>query len=261
MAASRTAVAAVLLTLATAGTALAGPATTNSDGDVLVLSVGVTPPAASTARTPQGVGLQIDAFAGNRVAANQAIPTNSITFTLPRGLVENGTEFPACTITPDAISPCTPATQLGSGTAEIALLNPGGEAPSFTPARVTLYNGAPPTAGGPTSLALIARVRGRPEGELDFLVKPSPHGLIVSQELVATSGPGIGITKLSLTIPDRETTIRVKRHARVVHFLDAPMTCTGSWPFTLITTSAGRKPLVATDSEPCVRPGSLAAPH
>ena len=261
MAAARIALAAILLTLAAGGTALAGPATTNSDGDVLVFSVGVTPPIASTAKTPQGVGLHIDAFAGNRVAANQAIPTNSITFTLPKGFIENGSQFPACTITPDAVSPCTAATQIGSGTAEIALLNPGGEAPTFTPARVTLYNGAPATPGGPTSLALIARVHGTAQGELDFLVKPSAHSLIVSQELVATSGPGIGLTKLSLTIPDRVTTVRVKRHTTTVHLLDAPTTCTGSWAFSLTTTSAGRKPIVATHSEPCVSLGMLATPH
>ena len=261
MAGSRIALATIVLVFAAAGPALAGPATTNSDGDVLVFSVAVTPPVASTAKTPEGVGLHVDAFAGNRIAANQAIPTNSITFTLPKGFVENGTDFPACTITPDAISPCTPATQIGSGSAEIALLNPGGEAPTFTPARVTLYNGAPAMTGAPTSLALIARVRGTAQGELDFLVKPSARGLVVSQELVATSGPGIGITKLSLTIPDRRTTVRVKRRTTVVHLLDAPMTCTGGWPFSLTTTSAGRKPLVATDREPCVSLGSLAAPH
>lgn len=261
MAASRIVVAAIVFALAAAGTALAGPAATDSDGDVLVFSVGVTPPLASTAKTPQGVGLHIDAFAGNRIAANQSIPTNSITFTLPKGFVENGIDFPACTITPDAISPCAPATQIGSGTAEIALLNPGGEAPTFTPARVTLYNGAPQAAGAPTSLALVARVRGTAEGELDFLVKPSARGLVISQELVATSGPGIGITKLSLTIPDRSATVRVKRRRTLVHLLDAPPTCTGSWPFTLTTTSAGRKPIVATHSEPCVSLAPLAAPH
>lgn len=259
MAGSRIALATVLFLLTAAGSAPAGPATTNADGDVLVFSVAVTPPVASTAKAPRGVGLHVDAFAGNRIAANQAIATNSITFTLPRGFVLNANDFPACTITPDAISPCAPGTQIGAGSAEIALLNPGGEAPTFTPARVTLYNGAPQSPGGPASLALIARVHRAAAGELDFLVKPSPRGLIVAQELVATSGPGIGITKLSLTVPDRTTTIRVKRHPSVVHLLDAPRACTGSWPFTLTTTSAGRKPLVATHSEPCVSPGSLAA--
>jgi hypothetical protein len=252
MAAARVALAALLLFLAAAGTALAGPATTDSDGDVLVFSVGVTPPQTSTAKLPQGVGLSLDAFAGNRIFANSAIPTDSLTFALPRGFVENGLLFPACRITPNAISPCASATQVGSGTAESELLNPGNQPPTFTPARVTIYNGAP-LLGLPT-LIMISRVGGRAIGELDFVVRPATRGLIVSQILIPDAGPGIGITKVSLTIPDRHATVRVKGKARAVHLLQAPQTCSGgAWAFALTTTSAARKPLTAVDREPCVQ--------
>jgi hypothetical protein len=251
MAAARIALAAVLLFLAAAGTALAGPATTNSDGDVLVVSVGVTPPLTSTAKTPQGVGLNVDAFAGNRVFANNAIPTDSLTFTLPKGFVENGLQFPACSITPNTISACAPATQIGSGSAESELLNPGNQPPTFTPARVAIYNGAP-LLGLPTMI-MISRVGGRAIGELDFVVRPTPRGLTVSQILIPDAGPGIGITKVSLNIPDRHASVRVKGKTTTVHLLQAPQICRGAWSFSLTTTSAGRKPLLATDREPCVQ--------
>ncbi len=252
MAAARIALAALALVLAAGGTALAGPASTNSDGDVLVLSIGVTPPQTSTATVPQGVGLSVDAFAGNRIFANRAIPADSLTFVLPIGFTENGLLFPACQITPDAISPCPPATQVGSGFAETELLNPGNRPPTFTTARIALYNGTP-VLGLPT-LVMITRVAGRATGELDFVVRPSMLGLTVSQILVPTAGPGIGITKVSLNIPDRHTTIRVNgKPTRTVHLLQAPRTCSGSWTFSLTTTSAARRPITATDREPCVR--------
>jgi len=251
MAAARIALAVLLLLLAAGGTALAGPARTNSDGDVLVFSAGVTPPQTSTVKAAQGVGLSVDAFAGNRFNSNSAIPTDSLTFVLPRGFVENGLQFPACPITPNAISPCAPATQIGSGSAEIELLNPGNEPPTFTAARVTVYNGKP-VFGVPT-IIMITRVAGRATGELDFVVRPSRSGLTVSQILVPTAGPGIGITKVSLSLPERHAIVRVKGRASTVHLLQAPRTCSGSWTFSLTTTSAARRPLTATDREPCVQ--------
>ncbi|HET9103395.1 MAG TPA: hypothetical protein VFN55_08575 [Solirubrobacteraceae bacterium] len=252
MAAARIALAAVLSTLAACPVALAGPASTNSDGDVLVFSAGVTPPMAGTAKVPQGIGLSLDAFVGNRISAGAAIPTNSITLSLPAGMTENGLRFPACPITPDAISACPRASQVGSGTAETEVLNPGNEPPTFTTATAALYNGLPLTPGAVPTLAFILRVGGRPAGELDFAVRPSPRGLQLSQVLVATAGPGIGITKVSLTVPDRTVTVRSGRRTSTVHFLTAPTTCTGAWTFGLTTTSAGRRPMVATDREPCV---------
>ncbi len=251
MAAARIALAALLLLLAAGGPALAGPASTNSDGDVLVFSLGVTPPQTSTAKAAQGIGLSVDAFAGNRFDSNRAIPTDSLTFVLPRGFIENGLLFPACPITANAISPCTPATQVGSGSAEIELLNPGDRPPTFTAARIAIYNGKP-VFGAPT-LIMITRVAGRATGELDFIVRPATAGLTVSQILVPTSGPGIGLTKVSLSIPDRHTTVRFRGTASTVHLLQAPRTCSGSWTFSLTTTTAARKPLTATDREPCVQ--------
>lgn len=253
MAATRIALAAVLLALAATPAALAGPATTNPDGDVLVFSVGVTPPVADTAKAPQGVGLSLDAFAGNRLNSNGAIPTDSITFTLPAGFTENGLQFPACPITPNTISSCARSSQIGSGTAETELLNTGGEPPTFTPAQITVYNGAPLFPGSVPTLAFIIRVGGRPTGELDFAVRPTPHGLQIGQILGPVSGPGIGITKVSLSIPDRQTSVKTGRKMSTVHFLTTPTTCRGAWTFALTTTSAGRKPLTATDRQTCLK--------
>lgn len=251
MAAARVALAALLLLLAPGATALAGPASTNSDGDVLVFSAEVTPPQTSTAKATQGVGLSVDALAANRLNSNNAIPTDSLTFVLPRGFVENGLRFPACAITPNAISPCAPVTRIGSGSAELELLNPGNQPPTFTAARVAVYNGKP-MLGVPT-IIMITRVAGRATGELDFVVRPSRSGLTVSQILVPTSGPGIGITRISLSLPERHTIVRVKGRSTPVPLLQAPRSCPGSWTFSLTTTSAARRPLTATDREACVQ--------
>ena len=252
MAAARIVLAAALCALIACPTALAGPATTNSDGDVLVFSAGVTPPLAGTAKTPQGVGLSFDAFIGNRLNSNNAIPTNSITFALPPGFVENGLRFPSCQITPNQISACPRSSQVGSGTAETEVLNPGNEPPTFTQATVALYNGMPLIPGSVPTLVVVTRVAGRPTGELDFVARPTAQGLLVGQVLIAQAGTGIGITRLSVTIPNRTVTVKAGHRTSTVSFLTAPTTCAGAWTFGLTTTSAGRKPLVATDREPCV---------
>ena len=115
-----------------------------------------------------------------------------------------------------------------------------------------MYNGAPLSPGANPTLAFIMRRAGRPVGELDFAVRPSSHGLLVGQVLIPAAGPGIGITKVSLTIPERTVRVRAGRRMSTVPFLTAPTTCTGAWTFGLTTTSAGRKPIVASDREPCV---------
>ena len=100
---------------------------------------------------------------------------------------------------------------------------------------------------------MITRAGGRALGELDFVVRPTTHGLTVSQIQIPDAGPGIGITKVSLTIPDRRTSVRVRGRTHTVHLLQAPQSCPGAWVFALTTTSAARKPLTAVDREPCVQ--------
>jgi len=106
---------------------------------------------------------------------------------------------------------------------------------------------------GVPTIIMITRVAGRATGELDFVVRPSRSGLTVSRILVPTAGPGIGITKVSLILPARHAIVRGKGRASTVHLLQAPRTCSGSWTFSLATTSAAHRPLTATDREPCIQ--------
>jgi hypothetical protein len=73
-----------VIALAIAGTALAGAPATDSSGDFVDLSVNVTPPVASTAKTPSSIGLTFDSFTGNRINANQTVNNNSLWSTSAR---------------------------------------------------------------------------------------------------------------------------------------------------------------------------------
>ncbi len=225
----------------------------NGAGDFLDLRVAITPPRAGTAKAPQGVGLSLSNFLGNRINANAAIPITSMDFFFRQGFTENGQLFPSCSINPITISRCSRASQIGTGSAETERLNPGGAPPTFAAARMLAYNGAPYLYGGAT-LIFIAVRGGRPVTEMDFVVRPRGGGLAINELLLASSGPGTGITRFSIDIPDRQTRVRLNGKAVTVHLFDAPTTCRGAWTFAETTTSAGgRPPIRATDSQTCVK--------
>ncbi len=224
----------------------------NSAGDFLDLRVAITPPKASTARAPQGVGLSLSNFLGNRVNADAAIPITSMDFFFRQGFTENGQLFPSCSINPTTISRCSRASQIGTGTAETERLNPGGELPTFARARVLVYNGAPYLYGGTTLIFIVVR-GSRPVTEMDFVVRPQGRGLAINELLLPSSGPGTGITRFSVKIPDRQARVRSKGKTVTVHLFDAPTTCAGAWTFAETTTSSGRPPIRATDSQTCVK--------
>lgn len=242
-----------LLAAAAAPTTPARPGiATNPDGDFLDLRVGVSPPRAGTVRAPQGVGLTISSFTGNRLNADSAIPMTSLDIFLRQGFTENGQLFPACPLNPTTISRCSRVSQIGTGSAETERLNPGGEAPTYGAARVRVYNGAPYLGGAPTLILVFAQ-NGHAIAELDFSVRSQDRGLAINQLLLAGSGPGSGISAFSMSIPDRHERLRVRGKRVTVHLLDAPTTCAGAWTFSETTTSAGRRPLRATDSQTCSR--------
>jgi hypothetical protein len=244
----------VLLTvalLAAAPSALADIGS-NGAGDFLDLRVAVSPPKAGSAKAPQGVGLSLSNFLGNRINANAAIPITSMDFSFRQGFTENGQLFPSCSINPTTISRCSRASQIGTGSAETERLNPGGEIPTFAPARVLAYNGAPYLYGGTTLIFIVVR-GGRAVTELDFVVRPQGRGLAINELLLASSGPGTGITRFSVNIPDRHQRVRIKGKSVTVHLFNAPTTCRGAWTFAETTTSSGRPPIRATDSQTCTQ--------
>lgn len=242
-------IAAVLAAAASSARAELGA---NAAGDFLDLRVAITPPKAGTAKAPQGVGLSLSNFLGNRVNADTAIPITSMDFFFRQGFTENGQLFPSCPINPTTISRCSRASQIGTGRAETERLNPGGEVPTFAPARVLAYNGAPYLSGGPTLIFIVVR-GGRAVTEMDFVVRPQHRGLAITELVLPSSGPGTGITRFSVNIPDRHERVRIKGKTVSVHLFDAPTTCAGAWTFAETTTSSGRPPIRATDSQTCVK--------
>jgi hypothetical protein len=246
-----------LAALLTLGAVAAAPSAladvgTNGAGDFLDLRVAVTPPQAGTAKAARGVGLSISNFLGNRVTADAAIPITSMNFLFHQGFTENGALFPACTINVNTISRCSRGSQIGAGTAETELLNPGGAPPTFAAARVVVYNGAPYLYGGPSIIFIFSR-GGRAVAELDYAISHPGGGLAIDQLLLASAGPGTGITRFSVNIPDRSRRVQVKGKSVTVHLFEAPTSCSGAWTFSETTTSSGRPPITATDSQTCLK--------
>jgi hypothetical protein len=245
-----------VVVLACAGIALAGQASTNSNGDFIDLNVAVTPPVAGTASVPQGAGVSFDSFTGNRITAGAESISTSIVVRFNKGFKLNSALFPACKINPTGLSKCPKSTQIGTGTAEAELPGANGAPPTFIPAKLIAYNGKPFKTKAPT-IIFSALLNGKPAAELDFTAAQQPqgpYGLAFTQiQFPSAGGPSFGISKFSINVPDR--TVRRKLHAKAVkvHLIEAPTTCHGSWVFSQTNTFSTQPPLTATDSQPCTK--------
>lgn len=251
--------AATVAILAGAGSALAGQAATNANGEYIDLSVAVTPPVAGTPKAPQGVGVSFDSFTGNRINGNTPSTNNSIVVRFNKGFTENGPLFPSCKINSTGYSNCSRAARIGSGTAEASLAGSNGAPPTFVPAKLIAYNGKPFSGKAPTVI-FIALLNGKPAAELDFTVRQQPTGRfglafteIQFPSSTPTAGPTFGLTKFSVTIPDKTVTRRVRGKSVKIHLVQAPTTCNGSWDFAQTNTFSNAAPLTATDSQPCTK--------
>jgi hypothetical protein len=237
-----------------ASIALAGQATTSSNGEFVDLNVSVTPPIAGTPKLPRGVGVSFDSFTGNRI--NGTTPSNN-TSTMVRfnkGFQENGSQFPACKVSTTALSSCAKSSQIGTGTAEVRLVS--SPSATFVPATLQVFNGKPVSGKTPTVI-FIASINGTPSAEDDFTAKQQPtgpYGLVFSDIPVAGGPPAsFEITKFSFKVPDK--TVKHKVHGKTVsvHLITAPTTCHGSWAFAETNGFTNAPPLTATDSQPCVK--------
>jgi hypothetical protein len=250
------ALAATVAALTGAGSALAGQAATNHDGEFLDLNVAVTPPIAGTPKTARGVGVSFDSFSGNRADGDTATRGTSITVRFNNGFKDNGKLFPSCEIDTTALSKCSKATQIGTGTAEAQIPGANGAPPTFIPAKLVAYNGKPLSGNAPT-IIFIALVNGKPATELDFAAKQQPtgpYGLVLTQIQSPTATPSpLEIAKFSVKIPDRTATRRVHGKPVTTHLIQAPTTCHGSWKFAQTDTYSDAAALTATDSQPCTK--------
>jgi hypothetical protein len=250
------ALAATVAALAAAGSALAGQAVTNHDGEFLDLNVAVTPSIAGSSNAVRGVGVTFDSFSGNRVDGDTATRGTSITVRFNNGFKDNGKLFPSCQIDTTAVSKCSKASQIGAGTAEAQLPGANGAPPTFIPAKLVAYNGRPLTGSAPT-IIFIAVINGKPVTELDFTATQQltgPYGLALTQIQPSNpTSPAFEISKFSVKIPDRTETRRVHGSRITTHLIQAPTTCHGSWKFAQTDTYSDAAPLTATDSQPCTK--------
>ncbi len=237
---------AALIAVTVPGVAAAGPAATNPAGNVVVLSVAVTPPVASGG----AVGLTADAFAGNRINGDTSFSATSIGLLLSKGFKYNGTQFPACASV-NAAPVCTSKAQIGSGTAEAQLAGSNGAPPSFATVPVRAYNGN--LVGGKPSIVVNAISAGKVLASLQLVAGPGhgPYGLEFKTATTTTPSP-LEIAGLDVTLPARTLTRKHKGKTVKVALLQAPTTCTGSWAFALTDTYPSGPPLTATDTQPCV---------
>jgi hypothetical protein len=242
----------VLLALAGAGAALAGPVATDSQGFFIVLNVRVSPPVAGTARIPRGVGFSADSFTGNRIDGNRIADYKSFVIRFGRGFEENGQFFPACKVDPTGVSKCTAVARIGWGTAEASVPGSGGAPPRFLTAPLRVYNGS--SFRGHRTLIVQALLNGKPSLEEDYSLIQSRSGPWGPQLALIVDSPSTGaaITSTHFTLPDRVKVRNVNGRRRVIHLIQAPTSCSGTWRFQEAATFRNAGPLTVTDAQPCV---------
>jgi hypothetical protein len=239
--------------LACAGSAVAGPGATDTNGDFVDVSVDISPPVSSTAKVPHGVAITFSTFSGNRINANAEVSSTSIVERLNQNFGINSRFFPSCAINTKGLSTCSKASQIGTGTAEAAVLSKTGGAPTYIPATVKVYDGKPLQTKDPTQI-FIASLAGKPTAELDFRITHTAGGVNYTEIHFpgAPSSPFF-LSKLSFTQPDRTVTRKIKGKKVKIHLVTAPRTCHRAWTFSETLTFASRPPLTATDSQPCLK--------
>lgn len=243
-----------LAVLGLSGSALAGQAVTDGNGDFIDLSVRATPPVSGTAKAPRAVGVTFNSFTGNRINANNTLNNNSLKVHFAQNFTSNGLLFPACTLNTTGPSSCPAASKVGSGTAEGELLGANGAPPTYVAATLAVYNGKPSGGKNPTEI-FVGSVGGKPAVELDFTVSREAGGLSFTE--IHTPGPPSGqtiyLTKFSVTIPARSEMKTIKGKRRKIDLLDAPTSCHGAWTYSQTLGFTTQPPLTATDSQPCVK--------
>jgi hypothetical protein len=232
----------------------AGPAATDSNGNVSVVDVALSPPVAGRPGAPVGAALTFQEFFGNRNGAPLPRITGT-TIALPPGTRNNGRLFSKCDLpdTPGEVGTkrCKPAARIGSGTVE-ADARPTIEQP--LPGTIVAYNGEL-RDGNPTVILLADVTVGgsKVTGELDFEADGS-----TLKSLAPPQGTPEGlftVTKVDVTV---RKTIRVRRGGRQVRvsLIETPRKCRGgTWHSSETQTFEGGGSLTALDTAPCLPPG------
>ena len=242
--------AATAVAAALAAGAHAGPASTDSNGNVSVLDVALSPPVASSRARPVGATLTFQEFFGNRNGAVLPRVTKT-TIRLPPGTRSNGRLFPKCDLPdkPDEVgkSRCTNASRIGSGTVEV---DPRPALKEPLAGKLAVYNGE--LRGGKPTLILLATVvvgGSKVRGELDFEMRGST--LVSLTQPQGTPQGLFVITKVDAVIRAKIIARRGGRRVRV-SVIETPRICRrGRWRSRSTQAFQGGGSLTAFDTAPC----------
>jgi hypothetical protein len=242
---------------ATSGSAQAGNAAIDADGNFLIV--------ASTARRPQPVTLELHQMFGNYRNGRQPPAATELRVSLPRGARVNAGFAGRCPLPTSQADiradRCPASSRIGSGDATADARSLG--VPGAIPATLTAFNGAA-FQGDPTFILQgQARIGGTTVvNEFDFRIRrggSSPFGLqavTFDPFTPPPAAPGAGnVTLNALNLRIGKTVRRRFRGRRIPRgVIEAPTSCprTG-WSFASRFTLEGGSVLDARDTSPCRR--------
>jgi hypothetical protein len=242
------AVAAVLA--AFVATALGGPIVTKPTGEYLAVSATLSPPVASTAKSPVGSVVEFHLLQGNRV--DPAAPETSTDFKIkyPKGSAINSADFPQCKVSldPNGFSSCAANTSIGTGTAEGSLPDGSGGV-SYVPVQLKGYNGG--KLAGKPSFIFQGILGGQIVAEFDFqILNASTSPVLDDFTIPGTTPSSIGFTQFNFKAKDLTTKVK----GETVHLETNPTSCPKSgWKFTVDETLQEAGTLEATSTAPCTK--------
>ena len=247
------------------GSAQAGDAALDANGNFLIVDASMSPARTSTARRPQPVTLELHQMYGNYRNGRQPPRATELAVSLPRGATVNDGFAGRCPLpTSDAdirADRCPASSQIGSGDATADARNLGG--PGAIPARLAAYNGAK-FQGNPT---IILQGQAQVGGanvvtEFDFVIRrggSSPFGLqAVTFDAYSSPPPAPGsgyVTLNALNLRIGKTVRRRFRGRRIPRgVFEAPRRCPRvGWSFASRFSLEGGSILDARDTSPCRR--------
>ena len=216
----------------------AGPATTQANGNFLMIDMDVTPPRANS-----GATLRYHAFFGNRKGAVSPREARS-EIRLHRGFRLRGPVFPRCPLPRDPSevgkSRCPRRARVGQGTfeADARPLLAGPVSGSFR-----IYNGQ--LRRGRPTLILLARAEvggATVRSEVDYR-----YGGSTLRSLPPPAGAPTGLFSLT------KVSLRIGAKRRGRSYVATPRRCRGSWRFRETSFFEGGGSISARDTVSCVR--------
>jgi hypothetical protein len=232
------AVTVALAALGAASVVQAGPASTDENGNFLMIDMDVTPP-----RAASGATLRYHAFFGNR--KGEVLPREVANrIRLARGFRLRGRAFPKCPLPRDSSEfgqdRCSQRTKVGEGTFEADARPVLSEPVTGT---FEIFNGA--LHRGRPTLILIA------EAQVGDSTVNSELNYEYVGSMLRTLPPPEGTPTGLFTVT--RTSLRIGARHRGTAYVRTPRRCRGSWSFGEVVFFEGGGAINARDAVSCVR--------